>query len=351
LFTRIAEDGAYLRAAIGPISLVPTIASISLAIVSLFINAGAHQPPQWQLFLAIAVIGIFDTLSGFLGTFVFVLGSLFLGAGSDINDVRMLLGVVIVGYGPALLANAFRAFRKVPEENSVYAWERVIDLAVLPFIGGWVTSSMIATLPALAGTTLAVANHVTDFSLAVAVAISARVILEEASARVVPERLNYLHPTEVNDLHPAQRWISISLRFGVFVFVTAALMGEDWRTVLGSFLFVVPTVIGWYGHKFPNFPWLWRVLPNGVPGLAFTLVVASVTTQVIAGWFGSSPELALWSFALLPIPMLALGILHILGREGLPDEERFIKRPGLKWVYRIGGIVMLIVTMKLAGVI
>jgi hypothetical protein len=333
------------------LSLIPTIASVVLAIVSLVINAGAHQPPQWQLFLAIAVIGIFDTLAGFLGTIVFVAGSFIMGVGGDLGDVRMLLGVVIVGYGPALLANAFRAFRKVPEENGVYIWERVVDLAVLPFIGGWVTSSMIATLPALAGTTLAVANHVTDFSLAVAVAISLRVVFEEGVARIFPDRLNYLHPTTVETAHPAQRWISVSLRLGVFIFVTAALMGNDWRTVVGSVLFVVPTVIGWYGHKFPNFPWLWRILPNGVPGLAFTLVVASITTQIVAGWFGSSPELALWSFALLPIPMLGLGLLHILGREGLPDEERWIKRPGLKWIYRIGGIVMLIVTMKLAGVI
>jgi hypothetical protein len=137
----------------------------------------------------------------------------------------------------------------------------------------------------------------------------------------------------------------------VFIFVTSALMGNDWRVWLGSVLFVVPTVIGFYADKFPNFPWLWRILPNGIPGLAFTLVVASVTTNIVAAWFGSSPELALWSFGLLPIPMLGLTILHILGREGLPGEDRWIKRPRLVWLYRIGGIVMLVVTMKLAGVI
>jgi hypothetical protein len=143
----------------------------------------------------------------------------------------------------------------------------------------------------------------------------------------------------------------VALRLGIFIFVTAALMGNDWRTVMGSALFVAPTIIGWYSHKFPNYPWLWRILPNGVPGLAFTLVVASVTTQVIAGIFGASKDLALWSFALLPIPMLILSVLHILGREGKPGEIRWIRRPGLTWVYRIGGIVMLLVTMKLAGVI
>lgn len=92
-------------------------------------------------------------------------------------------------------------------------------------------------------------------------------------------------------------------------------------------------------------------MPNGVPGLAFTLVVASVTTQVVAAWFGATPDLVLWSFALLPIPMLLLSVLHILGREGLPDEVRWIKRPGLVWLYRIGGVLMLLLTMKLAGVI
>jgi hypothetical protein len=280
-----------------------------------------------------------------------VIGSLLLGAGGDLNHIRMLLGVIIVGYGPALLSNSFRAFRKIPDANSNYVWERIVDLGVLPFMGGWVASSMIATLPALAGSTLAVANHVGDFSLAIAIAIAIRVVLEEGVARFFPERLNELHPTTVADSHGAQRWVSLALRLGVFIFVTAALMGNDWRTVMGSVLFVLPTVIGWYSHKFPNYPWLWRILPNGVPGLAFTLVVASVTTQIVAAWFGATPDLALWSFALLPIPMLALSVLHILGREGLPDEVRWIKRPGLVWLYRIGGVVMLLVTMKLAGVI
>jgi hypothetical protein len=258
---------------------------------------------------------------------------------------------VIVGYGPALLANAFRAFRKIPESNTNYAWERLVDLGVLPFMGGWVTASMIATLPALAGSTLAVANHVNDFAIAVAIAIAIRVFGEEGVARYFPDRLNTLHPTEVTDSHKAQRWVSVALRLGIFIFVTAALMGNDWRTWVGSALFVAPTIIGWYREKFPNVPWLWRVLPNGVPGLALTLVVASLTTQSIAAIFGATPDLPLWSFALLPIPMLILSVLHMIGRHGLPDEVRWIRRPGLVWLYRIGGIVMLLITMKLAGVI
>ena len=238
----------------------------------------------------------------------------------------------------------------MPERGTNYWWERLVDLGVLPFVGAWTTSAMISTLPALAGVTLPVANHVNAFSIAVAAATAARVLLEELAARVVPERLDRLHPTEVPDVHHFGRWAALVIRLSVFIFVTAALMGNDWRTWFGSVLFCVPVVLGWYADKFPNYPWLWRILPNGIPGLAFTLLLANFSTWLIGLWLGATPDFALWSFALLPIPMLGLTVLHIIGRHGEEDEVRWIHRPGMVWVYRIGGVVMLIATMKLAGI-
>jgi len=49
--------------------------------------------------------------------------------------------------------------------------------------------------------------------------------------------------------------------------------------------------------------------------------------------------------------MLFLAVLAMFGREGGEDEVRFIQRPQFKWIYRIGGILMLIFTMNLAGVL
>jgi hypothetical protein len=210
---------------------------------------------------------------------------------------------------------------------------------------------MISTLPALAGMTLAVANHVNDFALAVAAAIVFRVLGEEASARFFSERLDTLHPTHVPPTPGYQRWISLGFRLAVFIFVTAALMGNEWQVWFGSVLFVLPTMLGWFSDKFPNSKWIWRIMPQGIPGLAFTLLVASITTSIVSGWFGSSPDAALWSFAILPIPMLALSILGLIGREGDEDEVRWVRQPRFVWVYRLGGIIMLLVTMKVAGVI
>ena len=45
------------------------------------------------------------------------------------------------------------------------------------------------------------------------------------------------------------------------------------------------------------------------------------------------------------------GLTFLPQKVSIEDEVRFIQRPQYKWVYRIGGIVMLLVTMNLAGVI
>jgi hypothetical protein len=94
--------------------------------------------------------------------------------------------------------------------------------------------------------TLAVANHVNDFALAVAAAIVLRVIGEEAVARTFAGRLDYLHPTHVPPTPGFQRWISLGFRLFVCIFVTAALMGNHWQVWVGSALFVLPTMLGWW---------------------------------------------------------------------------------------------------------
>jgi hypothetical protein len=81
------------------------------------------------------------------------------------------------------------------------------------------------------------------------------------------------------------------------------------------------------------------------------LIIASTTTALVGAWLGATPDLAQWSFVLLPIPLLVLSILGLFGRHGEnPDDPRPIKTERWKLVYRIGGVVMLIITLRLAGI-
>jgi hypothetical protein len=350
--SKVVNDGAYLRAIFGTVSILLPLTGLILGFVGLTQIEGELLMPSWQLLLIVAVLGVFDALAGFLATVIFVIGAIAIHGALDPAELRLQIGILLIGFGPALLATAFRAIRKQVDFNINYWWDRLVDLAVVTFLAGWTMSSMVSTLPALAGLTMPAANHVNDFALAVATAMFARIVIEELAARYFNNRLNFINPTSVAAPPMTQRALALLVRLGLFVFVSAALMGNTWQTWVGSALFILPTLLGWYSDRLPNFPRLWAFLPAGIPGLAVSLVIASGTTAIVGAALGSSPELAQWSFVLLPIPLLVLSILGLFGRHGEdPDDDRPIKAHKWRWVYRIGGIVMLFVTLRLAGIL
>jgi len=351
VISKIVNDGAYLRSFLGSFYLLFPAAAIALATIALQQPSVELSPPIWQLFIAIAVLGLFDAFSGLLATTIFVIGMFNSYGIESVSDIRMMLGVLVVGFGPALIAVAFRQIRKHFETDFGYIWERLVDIAVLTFFTGWTVSSMVATLPALAGRTLSAANHVADFGFYLSIAIVFRIVLEEWAARFYPTRLDKINPTEIPDTSLLQKMFSTALRLGVFVFVTAAFMGNTWQVWVGSIIFILPNVLSWIEDRLPNSPVIWRIIPTGLPGLALSLVVAGYSSVFISDWLGDHPDYSQYSFMLMPIPMFILGLIGLFGREGREGEDRPIKHPKLRWVYRVGGIVMLVITVKLAGVI
>jgi hypothetical protein len=331
--------------------LAAPITGVVLAAVSLAQPSIELRPPTWELFLAIAILGMFDAFSGMLATVIYSIGMISIYGISDLSDVRLMLGVLLLGFGPALIGVAFRAIRKQFETSFAYLWDRLVDIAVLTFFVGWSVSAMVATLPALAGRTLVVANYTNEFAIFLAVAIAIRILLEELAARGFSKRLDTINPTEVPSTSQVQKVISTGVRLFLFIFVTAAFMGNVWQVWVGSFIFILPNILSWFQDRFPNYPWLWRVLPQGVPGLALTLIVSSVSGSIIGSWLEGNPEYPQYLFMLLPIPVFLLGLIGMFGREGNEDEERPIMAHKWRWVYRIGGIGMLALTMNLAGVL
>jgi hypothetical protein len=266
------------------------------------------------------------------------------------SQIRTLMGVMILAIGPAMLATAFRTLRKAPARDQDSWWERLVDLAIAPFMAGWSVMTMVSVMPAISGLTLNMANHVTDFGIAVAIAAAVRVLLEEGSARYFPARLNKINPTELPDSPLMQKAVALLIRYGIWVVLSGAIVGFGWQAFVGSALFLLPTIIGWYQDRFPNVPWIWRILPSGVPGLAFTILVASGSSAAIAMWLGATPAYAELSFVLLPLPLLVLSILSMFGREGATENEVRIAQRN-RWIYRLGGVVMLLVTLNLTGII
>jgi hypothetical protein len=354
LISKLINDGSYLRALLGTVTLALPLLGIILGAISLANSNGVMTPP-WALLLTIAMLGLFDASAGFAAAATFIIGSLVTvavqtGNFVSLSQLRTLMGVMVIAIGPALLTTAFRTLRKHPALDFNAWWERITDLAIAPFMASWSIAAMVSVLPALAGTTLPVANHVADFAFFIAIAALARTGLEEFTARYYPARLNTINPDEIPEPLMAQRVLGLVVKYAIWIFVSGALIGEGWQIWVGSALFLVPTLLGWFADRFPNLPALWRILPGGIPGLALSLVIATLTTSLVGAWLGATPALAQWSFVILPMPLLVLSLLGLFGRHGqTPDEEKPSKTN--KWIYRIGGLVMLVVTLKLAGVI
>jgi hypothetical protein len=307
------------------------------------------------LFLAIAILGALDTSAGFVGAMVFIIGSLLtVGHIPDTGEMRTMIGIMLVCLGPSMLTTSFRKLRKNAAFNFSAWWERFSDFAIAPFLAGWSVSAMVSGLPALAGLTLDAANHVTDFALFIAGAIIVRVALEEFAANSFPARLDKINPDALPSQSKRQKAIVLAIKYAVWVFIGSALIGPSWQIWAGSALFMTPAILGFFKERLPNSTKLWKILPTGIPGLALTLFVSSATTAIVGSVIGATAELGKWSFLILPLPLLLLSTLGLFGRHGRTlangeKEDRPVK--GNKWVYRIGGVVVLFLTLKLAGVI
>jgi hypothetical protein len=351
LLSKVFTDGAYIRAMFGSLSLLPVSAAAALGFLAASESPGQILTPSWLILLAIALLGVFDVMAGFVASITYWATALFLlGSLPSLDDIRSLMAISVISMGPALLTTAFRKLRREPAHTSQQWWERLADLAIAPFMAGWSVSIMISVLPAVTGFTSAAANHATDFGIAVALAAAVRVGLEEFVAHVFPKRLDRINPTAIPDPPLLQKVVSLTTKYAIWVLISNALIGPGWQAWIGSALFLLPTIIKWFADKLPNVPAIWHIIPTGIPGLAFSILLTAVTTSWVGSVIGQNAELGLWNFVLLPLPLLVLSTLSLFGRTGSnPSDKRFSQRN--VWIYRFGGILMFAFTLQLVGII
>jgi hypothetical protein len=335
----------------GSLSLIPVVAAGAFGYLAASATPGEVLTPPWALLLVIAILGIFDVMAGFFATVIYwVTAVTFLGSIPSVDETRSLLAISVIAIGPALLTTAFRNLRREPAISSRQWWERISDLAITPFMAGWSVSIMISVLPAVTGFTSAAANHVLDFAMAIALAAGVRVILEEFVAHSFPKRLDRITPSRVPEPPLTQKVTALAIKYLLWVLVSGALIGPGWQAWVGSALLLLPTIVKWYEDAFPNAPLLWKIMPSGIPGLAFSMLVAAATTSVVANFTGNNPELAQWNFVFLPLPLLLISLLGSFARSGRNDKDIKFSQQNT-WVYRVGGIFMFIFTLQLAGII
>jgi hypothetical protein len=352
MVAKIIANASYMRSLIGNVAFVVPATAAILAVIAAIQNGGLLTTPAWQIFVAIAVLGVFDAFAGFTAAIVFAIATALIAGVTNIGDLRLLLGVLLVAVAPMMMARAFRSRRTSALRGATGVYEVLVDIAVMGFVVYWLGTTMVASLPALAGTTLAVANHVGDFALILSAAAIVRVLIEEIALRLDVNAFSEIDEAE-GTAQPMQVKIAmLVIRFGLYLFVASALFGFSWLVVLGCLLFVAPVVIGWFSHLLPNSSLLWKLLPTKLAGLVLILVVSAITLAVSTQAFGTDPDAAAKTFAVLPVPLLALSILGAFGRYGqYPGQARPVTQAKYRLVYRLGGVLILFLAMRLTGIL
>jgi hypothetical protein len=348
LLSRIVSDAAPLRAFTGNLSFLLPLATLLLGIFAASSVGGLAEPAAAAFMLPLMVIGVFDALAGLIGALSFTAVVAISGGLVNASSVRSVIGIGLVIAGPGIIASSFRDIRRKRTIGSAAAWERLTDLVVVPLIGAWTTIAIISALPDLGGLAFPIADQARLFGLVALVALVAKVLIEEAAARWLPARMSALSPSHAAEPGTAQQVISALVRTGVFLFVAAAFVGNVWQLWVAAALFLLPGLLALIAHVFPNSPRLWQILPEGIPLFAVMLVIGLIVTSAVKSVQGDSPEFAQMSFLWMAVPGFLLALLGLAAREPREGDVRWYMRPAMTTVYRVGGIVVLVIAVALA---
>jgi hypothetical protein len=347
LLARMIGDGAPIRAITGSFSLLLPILAMVLGVWSAILGNGIAEPPVLGFLLAIMIIGVVDGLAGGLGALAFAVTVIAMGGVLDWSSVRTLMGVALLMAGPGLIASSFRDIRRAAPRSFSAWWERGADLIIVPLLGAYTTYNVALAMPPLGGSLFPVAESAVLLAWVVAAMLVVKVGLEEAAARWFPERMaTVTGPIEYPG--STQQVLSSLIRLGLFLFVSAAFIGSPWQLWVGAVVWILPMILYIFSARLPNAPRLWQVLPDSMPALGFGLLIYLILAGILASVFGDETEFALMSFVILLVPGLILGLLALVGREPREDDVKWYLRPNMTGLYRVGGVVVLVITCWLA---
>jgi hypothetical protein len=349
LLGRIFSDGSYLRAMYGANAILTWIVGAIFAVITLIETGGQALPPKPLTVIVLIAIGILDAGAAGLAATIVILGTAAFGGFDSIPAIRTSLGLAILWFAPALIASAARPLRrKKPEEDdenreevSKYQWERAGDFLIGPLLVAFAVRSMISGLPALAGLSLPIANSANLIAILAFCFVALRYSLEESATKNYPMRLLMVETNEMRYQIKGQHFVSIILRTFLFAFVAYPFMGNVWQLYVGAFLFIFPTVLSTVAKNLPKTPALFQILPVGFPKFVFMLIIGSLYGSWVSGLVDGA-QAARMGFVLLSIPGFIFSIATLFVANPGPDTVRWYMRDKLKWFYRVGAIVLVL---------
>ena len=335
LLIRTAQDGNTFRAILGSVASLLAPIGFVLGVVAALNTQGQALPPAWTIVAAIMAVAIFDAFAGFIAGAVFFLAVLFTGHITNRPEFLTAIGVMVLFFAPALLASAFRPFRRLVR-NQDDLWERITDYALGTLLTFWVITKMVAAMNGLARLELPITDYGTELAFLAAILLVIRVGLEDIAVEHYPMRLRALH-VEIKAPSQSQKIRSLVFKIFVFFIMAAPFVGSLLNLVLGTILFAIPQITSLSLED--NLPKKKLYLPKGVFKTVVMIFVMALASNMIEGAFSSPEAFLKWSFVVMALPGF---ILHYLDAITDAPKSDWKTSANGRWVYRIGGLVIYI---------
>jgi hypothetical protein len=335
LLTRTIQDGNTVRAMIGSWAALLMPIGLILGIIAVINTGGQSLPPVWTIVALIMAVAIFDAFAGFIAGFVFFLAALVTGNITNRPEFLTTIGVMVLFFAPALLASAFRPFRRLIRSQDDM-WERITDYALGTLLTFWVITKMVAAMNGLARLELPITDYGTELALIAAGLLLIRVALEDVAVEQYPMRLRALH-VEIRKPSQAQKVRSLAFKIFVFFIMAAPFVGSTLNLVLGTLLFAIPQITSLsLEDKLPKKK---LFLPKGALKTVVMIFVMALASNMIEGAFSSPEAFLKWSFVVMALPGFFLHYLDAI--TDAPESDWKTTEKG-RMIYRIGGVIVFI---------
>jgi hypothetical protein len=335
LLTRTIQDGNTIRAMIGSWAALLMPIGFFLGIIATINTGGESLPPTWIIVALIMAVAIFDAFAGLVAGFVFFLAALLTGNITNRPEFLTTIGVMVLFFAPALLASAFRPFRRLVRTQDDM-WERITDYALGTLLTFWVITKMVAAMNGLARLELPITDYGTELALIAAGLLLIRIALEDIAVEHYPMRLRALH-VEIRKPSQIQKVRSLAFKIFVFFIMAAPFVGSTLNLVLGTLLFAIPQITSLSLED--NLPKKKLYLPKGVFKTVVMIFVMALASNMIEGAFSSPEAFLKWSFVVMALPGFFLHYLDAI--TDAPESDWKTTEKG-RMIYRIGGVIIFI---------
>lgn len=343
LVARTIDDGSYLRAIFGSLSLLTVIPALVLGFIAAENTSGQALPPAVGVLIGIIALATLDAFAGFIAGAIFTISIALNGNLSSREEILTVAGLFIIFYAPALLASAIRPLRRLAT-NHDDLWERTTDYALAVLLSWWTMTKLIGALNGLAGIQLVISFKAEEVAYWTALFVLIRMIFEDVATYAYPVRLKQV-AGEMRKPTKIQKVIALELKIFIFVQLAMPFIGYNIQLLLGTILFALPTIFSFVlDHRLPKLTLLHRLMPTGAFKIVAMVFIGTITAGWIEGAFSSPATFLKWSFVVLAIPGLILGILGKMAKE---PENDWKSTPIGNTLYRILGIIVFILIIQI----